>query len=48
YLPGFYFYLRACKENNYQISNRQKMVMAVVSLAAVLSIVAIATGMISV
>ena len=24
YLPGFYFYLRACKENNYQISNRQK------------------------
>ena len=48
YLPGFYFYLRACKENNYQISDRQKMVMAVVSLAAVLSIVAIATGMISV
>jgi arginine:ornithine antiporter/lysine permease len=48
YLPGFYFYLRACKENDYQISKLQKLIMLAVSLIAILSIAALATGLISV
>ncbi|MBL1223785.1 arginine-ornithine antiporter [Enterococcus sp. BWR-S5] len=48
YIPGFYFYVKACREENYSNNSREKIVMGCIAAAAVVSIVMIATGMITV
>ena len=48
YLPGFYFYIKACKENGHNISTKEKMTMLIISLAAILAVSLIATGSIQV
>lgn len=48
YIPGFYFYLKACQEKSYAVGGKEKMVMGCIAAAAVVSIVMLATGMISI
>lgn len=48
YLPGFYFFIKACKENNRIINKLEKFTMVVISMAAVLTVGLIATGFIQV
>lgn len=48
YIPGFYFYMKARKENGYTISKKEKISMSVISSLAVLAIILIATGSIQV
>lgn len=48
YIPGFYFYMKARKENGHTISTKEKITMSAISLVAVLAIVLIMTGSIQV
>ena len=48
YIPGFYFYMKARKENGHTISIKEKVTMSVISSLAILAIVLIATGSIQV
>lgn len=48
YIPGFYFYLKACQEKSYAVGGKEKMVMGCIAAAAIVSIVMLATGMISI
>ncbi|WP_025729108.1 arginine-ornithine antiporter [Atopobacter phocae] len=44
YIPGFYFYYKARKENGYTITSREKIAMTVISSIALLAIFLLITG----
>lgn len=48
YIPGFYFYWVACRETGHQITGKEKIMITVISIAAVISIVLLATGTIQI
>ncbi len=48
YLPGFYFYWKACQENNHKITGKEMMMIGLISLGAILSIVLLVTGTITI
>lgn len=48
YLPGFYFYILSCKERNHKLLLKEKIVIGLISLAAICSIILLFTGKISV
>ena len=48
FLPGFVLYYMASKEDKHQITSREKIVMAVVCALAVLAIIFLFTGKISI
>ncbi|WP_165038132.1 arginine-ornithine antiporter [Enterococcus sp. ZJ1622] len=48
YIPGFYFYWVACRETGHQITGKEKVMITVISIAAVISIALLATGTIQI
>lgn len=48
FIPGFIFYLQACREFNHPISNKEKVAMGLIVIFAVISLVLIANGTISI
>ncbi|MGB3160873.1 MAG: arginine-ornithine antiporter [Carnobacterium sp.] len=48
YIPGFYFYMKARKENDHPISKKEKITMSLIISMGVIAIVLMATGSIQV
>ncbi|EOH92521.1 arginine-ornithine antiporter [Enterococcus villorum] len=48
YLPGFYFYWKACQETNHQISTKEKIMIGLMSSGAILSIILLVSGIITI
>ncbi|OQO70719.1 arginine-ornithine antiporter [Enterococcus villorum] len=48
YLPGFYFYWKACQETNHQISTKEKIMIGLISSGAILSIILLVSGIITI
>lgn len=48
FIPGFFFYLQACKEFHHQVNPKEKWVMGLIAVFAIISLVLIANGTISI
>ena len=48
FIPGFFFYIQACKEFHHQISVKEKWAMGIIAVFAVLSLVLVINGTISI
>lgn len=48
FLPGFIFYLQACKEFGHQVTGKEKVAMGLIAIFAVASLVLVANGTISI
>ena len=48
FLPGFIFYLQACKEFGHQVTSKEKWAMALIAIFAVASLILVANGTISI
>ena len=48
FLPGFIFYLQACKKFGHQVTSKEKWAMALITIFAVASLILVANGTISI
>lgn len=48
YIPGFYFYWKACQETNHQMAGKEKLTIGMIGGAALLSILLLAVGTIKI
>lgn len=48
FIPGFIFYLQACKEFKHVVTTKEKIVMALIVIFAIVSLVLIGNGTISI
>lgn len=48
FLPGFIFYLQACKEFGHQVTGKEKVAMGLIAIFAVASLILVANGTISI